>query len=134
MKIQKQRYNTKGCPTGSLEERLWRKINKKSEDKCWEWIGATSSSGYGVLQKGGRGEGVVRAHRLSYEIHHGEIPKDKIILHSCDNKLCCNPSHLSAGDHSQNIKEAWERGIRKPSKWNTEGFANLNKKPLAYST
>ena len=87
------------------------------------WTGATSTSGYGVLQKGRRGEGLARAHRLSYEIHHGEIPEGKLILHSCDNKRCVNPDHLSVGDHSRNIKEAWERGQRKPSEWNLTGFA-----------
>jgi len=118
----KRRYNTKGCPTGSLEERFWWKVRKQSENKCWNWSGAISCSGYGVLQRGHRGQGLVRAHRLSYEIHKGEIPKGKLILHSCDNKLCCNPSHLSIGDHSQNIKEAWARGRRTLSDWNKEGF------------
>jgi hypothetical protein len=74
------------------------------------------------LQKGKRGEKLIRAHRLSYEIHYGKIPDGMLVLHSCDNKLCVNPSHLSCGDHSQNIKEAWERGQRVPSEWNMKGF------------
>lgn len=123
-----QRYNTKGCPTGTLEERFWRKIDKGSSGDCWNWIGATSTSGYGVLQKGSRGQGLIRTHRFSYEIHKGEIPARKLILHSCDNKLCCNPNHLSVGDHSQNISEAWERGRRKLSEWNLTGFADATRK------
>jgi len=123
-----QRYNTKGRPLGSLEERFWSKINKESQDDCWNWTGATSCSGYGVLQKGSRGEGLIRTHRFSYEIHKGQIPSKMLILHSCDNKLCCNPAHLSIGDHSKNIKEAWDRGRRKLSHWNLKGFADSTRK------
>ena len=118
-----RKYNTIGCPTGTVEESLWAKVIKT--DRCWLWGGATSSSGYGVLQKGKRGEGLVRAHRLSYEIHNGKIPQGMLVLHSCDNKLCVNPDHLSCGDYSRNIKEAWERGLRLPSEWNMKGFPSL---------
>lgn len=120
-----RRYNTKGAPTGSLEERFWRKVNKNGQDDCWEWTGAVSCSGYGVLQKGSRGQGIVRAHRLSLEIHKGKIPENALVLHSCDNKLCCNPSHLSIGDYSRNIKEAYERKRRCLTDWQLRGFAKI---------
>jgi hypothetical protein len=110
----------------SPEERFWAKVKKGAG--CWVWTGAVTTTGYGVFQKGRRGENLHKAHRFSYEIHHGEIPSGSLILHSCDNKLCVNPSHLSPGDHSQNIKEAWSRSLRKPSEWNKNGFANLKRK------
>lgn len=57
---------------------------------------------------------MVRAHRLSYRIHHGPIPDGLLVLHSCNNKLCVNPAHLSAGSHSDNIRQAWRDGLHPP--------------------
>lgn len=120
--MKNRKYNTKGRPTGSVIDRFWAKVKKSGENDCWEWFGAKSTSGYGVIQKGKRGEGLIRTHRLSYEIHNGPISDRELILHSCDNKICCNPKHLSAGDYSRNITEAWARGRRKLSNWNLDGF------------
>lgn len=121
--MKNRKYNTKGSPTGPLIDRFWSKVRKAGENDCWEWLGAKSTSGYGVIQKGKRGEGIIRTHRLSYEIHHGTIPDGELVLHSCDNKTCCNPNHLSVGDYSKNITEAWARGRRKLSYWNLFGFS-----------
>ena len=32
------------------------------------------------------------------------------MLHSCDNRVCCNPAHLRWGTQAENNREAWERG------------------------
>jgi hypothetical protein len=120
----RQKYNTKGRPPGTSEERFWKKVERGGAEECWNWVGSTSTSGYGVFQKGKRGKGLVRAHRFSYQIHYGPIDDGCLILHSCDNKTCCNPSHLSIGDYSKNLKEAWSRGRRKLSDWNISGFAH----------
>lgn len=97
----------------TLQERLNEKLDKTpSPEGCWNWAGALSGSGYGILQRGRRGDGLVRAHRVAYELAHGPIPEGRLILHACDNKRCCNPAHLNVGDHSQNLKEAWARGLQ----------------------
>lgn len=75
---------------------------------CWIWNGSAYKNGYGWLKVFGR---VISAHRYSYELHKGKIPKGAEILHSCDVKLCINPDHLIAGTHKQNMKEASERGL-----------------------
>lgn len=49
-------------------------------------------------------------HRYVYEIEKGEIPKGKIILHSCDNPSCINPNHLSVGTHKDNQQDMTEKG------------------------
>ena len=97
----------------NLEEALWSRVAKTGEDDCWEWQ-AGASHGYGIFRFGGKR---YYAHTASYELFHGEIPKGDVssgehlyILHSCDNPLCCNPKHLSAGTHKQNISEMYERG------------------------
>lgn len=75
---------------------------------CWIWNGATYQNGYGWLKAFGQ---VVSAHRLSFELHKGPIPKGMHILHSCDVKACVNPDHLRAGTHADNMKEAADRGL-----------------------
>lgn len=32
-------------------------------------------------------------------------------MHSCDNKRCINPEHLSLGTIAQNVKDEWNRGL-----------------------
>jgi hypothetical protein len=73
---------------------------------CWLWNSSTYKSGYGWLKVFGK---VVSAHRYSYELHKGEIPKGMHILHSCDVKTCINPEHLRPGTHQENMNEAVER-------------------------
>lgn len=57
----------------------------------------------------GTGKGLVKAHRLSYEIHHGPIPGDLWVLHSCDNPPCCNPDHLTVGTNAVNMRQMGDR-------------------------
>lgn len=95
---------------GTTEERFWRYVEKT--DSCWIWTGSSrTKKGYGMLQKigGSKGKGMT-AHRLSYQIHKGEIPESMVVMHSCDNPSCVNPDHLSVGTQSQNILEAIAKG------------------------
>ena len=46
-----------------------------------------------------------RTHRLAYFLSKGEIPQDKVVMHSCDNPPCCNPAHLKLGTHKENMAE-----------------------------
>jgi len=90
----------------SLEERFWSKV--KVQDGCWAWTGA-KTQGYGALNLGPRGAGSIRAHRLSYILHKGEIPAGMLVLHQCDNPECTNPDHLMIGDYAENMRHVSER-------------------------
>ncbi|WP_157266602.1 HNH endonuclease [Azohydromonas aeria] len=97
------------------EDRFWVQVDKRSKKECWRWLGFSSqgpnnSSPYGVASYEGK---QWRTHRLAYRLVKGEIPEGAMVLHTCDNTLCCNPNHLYLGDHKQNMRDVAERGLRK---------------------
>ena len=80
-------------------------------DACWEWQGAKTDSGYGVIGRGGRGKGNAKAHRVSYEMFHGvTLTPDQVVMHRCDNPACINPWHLALGTHADNHADMRSKG------------------------
>lgn len=95
----------------SAERRFWAKV--RLSDGCWEWTASLSSQGYGMLKVGGKHGAAMRAHRLSWLLHHGEIPAGQCVLHHCDNRLCVRPDHLFLGSQLDNIADRDKKG-----RWN----------------
>jgi hypothetical protein len=92
-------------PSTPIAERLWSRVDKTGE--CWEWQGPLSSSGYGVIGVGPRGAGLVRTHRLAYELTVGPILDQMQLDHLCQNKRCCNPEHLEPVTQAENMRRAF---------------------------
>ena len=84
-------------------DRFFEKVQKGH--KCWKWIAGTRS-GYGAF----RSKGSQYAHRFSWEIHKGKVPRGLHILHRCDNKLCVSPSHLFSGTQQDNVADRVSKG------------------------
>ena len=87
-------------------EPLLKRLQKKPNG-CWEYQGALTSRGYGNIRVDGTN---YLAHRYSYIVHIGEIPKGMLVCHSCDNPPCCNPAHLWLGTQSENMKDMVKKG------------------------
>lgn len=89
-------------------ERFWSKVDKKDDTTaCWEWKTGCFDTGYGMFSYKCKSIG---AHKMSMMIYlNREIENGKHILHSCDNRKCCNPHHLREGTHKENMEDRTER-------------------------
>lgn len=110
-------------------ETFWARVNKGADDECWEWSGSTNSTGYGTTSWHGVH---YTAHRvaawLSGLVKSPSRPahsRDKgHVLHRCDNRRCCNPSHFMIGSYSDNQRDAYQ----KRRKVQPKGEAHTNAK------
>ena len=84
---------------------FWKKVNIGLANECWEWKASieAGSLGYGSF-------GNTLAHRASWNINKGEIPKGMQVLHRCDNPKCVNPLHLFLGTQADNIHDCMAKG------------------------
>ncbi len=89
-------------------EKFWEKVKKT--DGCWIWKGTKLvRGGYGAVKWNGKI--TVKAHRVAWDIAHGEMPPpERKVLHNCDNPLCVRPDHLRLGSDRDNVQDTWERG------------------------
>jgi hypothetical protein len=105
-------------PKRNLAERFWEKVAKG--EGCWEWQ-ATLKNGYGGVRIN---EQTVYAHRIAYELSNGPIPDGLFVMHSCDNRKCCNPAHLSLGTPLDNVRDMHHKGRNRQPR----GVRNTNAK------
>lgn len=94
------------------KERFWSYVENVGSSGCWTWAKCRTAAGYGRF-----GVGLIKgkstymlAHRSAYYLAKGELLLDELVMHSCDNPPCCNPSHLEAGSQKKNQQDKAKRG------------------------
>ena len=87
-----------------------------ANDDCLLWTGRKDEKGYGRI--GYRGRASQRAHRVAWEMRHGDIPDGLCVLHRCDTPACVNVDHLFLGTQAENIadRQAKSRTVNPPSR------------------
>ncbi|MFI9271826.1 HNH endonuclease signature motif containing protein [Kitasatospora sp. NPDC052896] len=84
--------------------RFFEKVDKGSEfDACWIWKGAIDEDGYGKFRMPDKS--VKGTHIISWELANNRtVPKGWHVDHLCRIRACCNPDHLEAVEHSENVR------------------------------
>lgn len=99
-----------------LSERFWDHVNKDGPvnrpelGQCWRWSGKVSPDGYGRIRVGDHRSNLIMAHRASWMLHVGPIPKGLLVLHRCDYPPCTNPAHLFLGTDADNCADMMSKG------------------------
>ena len=85
---------------------------QKLDNGCWEWKNYRDKDGYGQFFIDKRPS--IPAHRASWILFIGKIPKGICVLHKCDNPPCVNLEHLFLGTKRDNAEDRKlkDRGIR----------------------
>ena len=97
-----------------------------TDDGCWVWTGARhkrKNKNYGICNFAAIKD--KDAHRVSYRLFKGLIPKEKHILHSCDNPPCVRPDHLRIGTPQDNVDDRENRGRSRHASGEKHGRAKL---------
>jgi hypothetical protein len=91
---------------------FWQRVNRNGPivkpelGRCWIY---EQDSTYPYGRVGWFGIWVY-AHQLTYTFLRGRVPKPLELDHLCENKICCNPWHLEAVTHMENMRRF---GLRK---------------------
>ena len=111
----------------TIEDRFWKHVTVTEAPLCWKWNGNTHKFGYGMIKKEAPSRKPTTAHRVSFELHFGEIPVGLGVLHKCDNPSCTNPSHLFLGTQADNNRDMWskKRGRAANHQGENHNMANL---------
>ena len=83
---------------------------RRADNGCLIWTAATSGRPgrkYGCFYAAGK---PIKAHRFALLLKQGFLTPGLMACHTCDERLCVEPSHIYEGTASDNVRDAVERG------------------------
>lgn len=99
------------------ERVIWKKICavgfQRNKNGCLEYSGYLNEFGYGQIRTGGR---LHRVHRLAFKRLNHLCP-EQMVLHTCDNPKCSEPTHLRCGTQADNIHDMLSKGRGYKQDW-----------------
>ena len=109
-----------------FQRRFWEKVDTSNATlfSCWNWRGGPIE-GYGQIRLDYPG-GLVRSHRVAYELFISPILPGKLVCHHCDNPRCVNPCHLFLGTIQDNMNDRNQKGRTAHLLGELNGEAKLN--------
>ena len=94
--------------------RFWSKVDIRGDDECWAWTRAMQRF-YSVNTKEQPKPGIIvtsrffgkpmvlLTSRVAWMLSNNMLIQDgKVAMHTCDNPICCNPSHIKIGTVQEN--------------------------------
>jgi|SRR6185369_7165904 len=87
---------------------------RRAKNGCLEFTGSrdNSGSGYGWVRITIDGKRTSKgAHCIVWEYNYGLVPEGMQVCHSCDNKICCEFTHLFLGTPLNNTQDARRKGL-----------------------
>jgi len=94
---------------------------------CRVWTGYIGNMGYGILTLFKQPR---LASRLAYELEVGPIPPGMFVCHHCDNRACCEVSHLFLGTQGDNMRDR-DAKQRQP-RGETHGMRKLSEEQVRW--
>ena len=119
-------------------ESFWARVqgDRRQRNGCWEWQGSLNNTGYGTVAWHGK---VYTAHRVAawltelVESPSAPLAKQDTthVLHKCDNRKCCNPTHFFLGSYADNQRDAYAKTRRAQPRGQHHANAKLTNKQAA---
>lgn len=112
-----------------VAQRFWLKVDKNGPTKshmlsaCWVWTACRKRDGYGRFLLNNKAR---NAHRVSWWLHHGEVPPELCVLHRCDTPACVRPEHLFLDTKADNHDDMLAKGRRVVARGEKHGNAKLS--------
>lgn len=82
-------------------------------EQCWHYVGTikTDKNGKNPRPYFSYSGKKYLAYRVVFDLFHPDnvLTTGEVVRHTCDNSICCNPTHLERGTHIENMKDMRDR-------------------------